>query len=119
MVKRCLFCGRYFIPDRRVGPKQKACPRAVCRKARKQLAQSLWCRKNPGYFKGRYWYVKQWRAKRRLASRPMIQDEITVEKPLYKLIFLIPGGLRRGMIQDEIMFKRLAGSTFLATGGGG
>jgi hypothetical protein len=48
----------------------------------------------------------------------MIQDEITTEKPLYKLIFLIPGGLRRGMIQDEITFKRLAGSTFLATGGG-
>jgi hypothetical protein len=48
----------------------------------------------------------------------MIQDEITPKKPLFKMIFLIPGGLRREMIQDEILFQRIDNATFTATGGG-
>jgi hypothetical protein len=48
----------------------------------------------------------------------MIQDEITPKKPLFKMIFLIPGGLRKGMIQDEILFQRIDNTTFTATGGG-
>jgi hypothetical protein len=32
---------------------------------------------------------------------------------------LIPGGLRPGVIQDEIRLKRLTGHTYLATGMGG
>jgi hypothetical protein len=51
-------------------------------------------------------------------ARPMIQDEMTSKKPWYRMIFLIPGGLRRGMIQDEILFQRIDRTTFLATGGG-
>ena len=50
----------------------------------------------------------------------MIQDERPVQKavshPIYKLIFLIPGGLKRQMIQDEILFQRLDKKTFMATG---
>jgi len=107
MVKRCLFCGRYFKPDPRVGQNQKACFRDCCKRARKQLAQNDWFRRNPDYFRGRYWYVKQWRQRRKeLAQRQMIQDERPVQKalshPIYKLIFLIPGGLKRQMIQDEM-----------------
>jgi hypothetical protein len=48
----------------------------------------------------------------------MIQDEILPKKPLFKMIFLIPGGLRREMIQDEILFRRIDNNTFTATGGG-
>jgi hypothetical protein len=48
----------------------------------------------------------------------MIQDEITPKKPLFKMIFLIPGGIGRGMIQDEILFQRIDNATFTATGGG-
>ena len=99
MFKHCQFCGRYFRPDPRVGSRQKACRREVCRKARKFLAQHQWTERNPGYFRGRYPYVKQWRATRKNTSRPMIQDEITLKKPLFRMIFLIPGGLRRAMIQ--------------------
>lgn len=121
MVKKCLFCGRYFKPDPRVGQNQKACFRDCCKRARKQLAQDDWFRRNPDYFRGRYWYVKQWRQRRKeLAQRQMIQDERPVQKalshPIYKLIFLIPGGLKRQMIQDAILFQRLDKKTFMATG---
>ena len=33
-------------------------------------------------------------------------------------IFLIPGGLRRQMIQDEILLERIDRTTFMATGRG-
>lgn len=126
MVKRCLFCGRYFQPHPRVDLKQKACFRHCCQRARKQLAQSNWMRRNPDYFRGRYDYVKQWRQRRKESALPaqkqMIQDEIApfapLKKPIYKLIFLIPGGLGRGMIQDEILLQRLDRKTFMATGAG-
>jgi hypothetical protein len=48
----------------------------------------------------------------------MIQDEITPKKPVYKMIFLIPGGIRREMIQDEILLRRIDNNTFTATGPG-
>jgi len=121
VVKKCLFCGRYFKPDPRVGQNQKACFRDCCKRARKQLAQNDWFRRNPDYFRGRYWYVKQWRQRRKeLARRQVIQDERPVQKalshPIYKLTFLMPGGLKRQMIQDAILFQRLDKKTFIATG---
>jgi hypothetical protein len=48
----------------------------------------------------------------------MIQDEITPKKPLYRMIFLVPGGLSPGMIQDEILLERIDRTTFMATGPG-
>jgi hypothetical protein len=101
-----------------VGARQKACRRAVCVKARKILAQHRWTERNPGYFRGRYPYVKLWRAHRQ-GARPMIQDEIAPKNAVYKMIFLIPGGLRREMIQDEILLRRIDNNTFTATGAGG
>lgn len=62
--KKCLFCGRFFIPDPRVGDRQKACSREQCQKERKKLAQFRWCRRNPKYFADRYEYVRNWREKR-------------------------------------------------------
>ncbi len=117
-LKRCHYCGRYYRPDPRVGRRQKACRRPECQKTRKILAQHRWTERNPGYFRGRYPYVKQWRLGRKAAGR-MIQDEITPKKPVYKMIFLIPGGIRREMIQDEILLRRVENNIFAATGGGG
>src|SRR5450756_2384875 len=54
MVKRCLFCGRYFTPDYRVKDRQKSCRRPECRKARKKIAQVAWVNKNPLYFADLY-----------------------------------------------------------------
>ena len=128
MVKRCDFCGRYFTPDKRVGERQKACSRKQCQRARKQVAQSNWVKKNPGYFKGRSEYVKQWRKKQKEEKKQsmkviderkkMLQDKIPPSKPLYKLVFLIPGGAAEDVIQDEILFKRVNKRTFAAYGGG-
>lgn len=120
MIKRCLFCGRYFTPDRRVGKRQKACQGHECKRARKQLAQTNWCSRNPGYFRGRYWYVKDWRKRHKqttpLSGKEMIQDKIHSSKLVFKLILLIPAGIKTGMIQDEILLRRLGRRTFVATG---
>jgi hypothetical protein len=122
VVKRCKFCGRYFTPDKRVGDRQKACKRKECQRARKQLAQSNWVKKNPNYFKGRYEYIKEWRAKKKNEQKQqdkrenVIQDEISASKPLYKLIFLVPGGIAENMIQDVVIFKKHNRRTFVRYG---
>ena len=119
MVKRCVFCGRFFIPDYRIGERQKACFREACKNARKQQAQREWVQKNPGYFQGRYPYVKGWREKRKSSlgtpGAEMIQDEILSSKPLLRLILLIPA--EKGQrIQDKIVLRRQSRCTFAAYG---
>ncbi len=118
MRKRCAYCGRHFEPDVRVGDRQKACQSEGCRRKRKEEAQRRWLEKNPGYFRGRYDYVKEWRRKRKMEqedSDKMIQDEIGAEKPMMTYVLLIPEN-RTGVIQDEIILRRLDGSTFAAYG---
>jgi hypothetical protein len=110
MVKRCLFCGRYFTPDYRVKDRQKSCTRPACRKARKKEAQRQWCEKNPGYFEGRYPYVKTWRQKR-------IQDKIPPKNPYVELVIRLPAKTRH-LIQDEIVLTRVDRRTFAAPGYG-
>jgi hypothetical protein len=82
--KVCLICKENFIPDSRVGDRQKVCQKLSCKLQRKKLAQQHWVRNNPGYFKGRYSQLKdQIRAnkKRKAQSRPPacvgIQDKLT------------------------------------------
>ncbi len=60
--KKCLYCGREFIPDPRVGQRQKACS-AQCHRLRKEENNKAFSKNNPGYWHGRYEYVKQWRQK--------------------------------------------------------
>lgn len=113
MVKRCLFCGRYFTPDYRVKERQKACFRPECRKARKKAAQASWVQRNPGYFNDLYaTYVKPWRRR-----KGMIKDAIPLEQRLQKLVLLIPDD-RADMIKDEIILKRVGRRTFAAHGYG-
>ena len=119
MGKKCQFCGRFFIPDFRVGERQKACTRVECRQARKHSAQEAWLAKNPGYFRGRYPYVKEWRLRKKTAAQlsgpEVIQDEIPPAKPLLRLILLIPGE-KEGRIQDKIVLQRKSRRTFAAYG---
>lgn len=58
---RCQCCGRMFVPDRRVGLRQKTCS-VECRKVRKSESNERFRGKNPGYWLGRYEVVKAWRA---------------------------------------------------------
>lgn len=46
--KRCQCCGRLFVPDRRVGARQKTCS-VECRKVRKIESNKRFLGKNPGY----------------------------------------------------------------------
>jgi len=119
--KRCLFCGQFFIPDPRVGDRQKACHRELCKKKRKAVAQQRWCENNPGYFEGRYPYVKQWREQKKLSSGGthlgMIQDKIPPLESCLRLILVIPA-CKDGMIQDEIRLRRQSRRTFVADGYG-
>jgi hypothetical protein len=46
----------------------------------------------------------------------MIQDKIPRSNPVLKYILLIPEN-KTGMIQDEIILRRLNGITFAAHGG--
>jgi len=113
--RRCAYCGRYFIPDARAGDRQKACGSLECRQKRKQEAQRCWTEKNPGYFRGRYDYVKEWRRRRKTYLDKMIQDAIRPSQPMQSYVLLIPER-RTGLIQDEIILRRLDGSTFAAYG---
>lgn len=121
MSKRCVHCGRYFTPDKRVGQRQKVCQREQCKLARKKQAQQQWQQNNPKYFDNLYLdYVKPWRQRRKeirvsLLPRQVIKDEIPPSKPLQELILLIPGDIK-GMIKDEIRLRRLDSHTFAAYG---
>ena len=117
MAKHCEFCGRFFVPDPRVGNRQRSCFRPECQEARKRASKRAWReRETPrGYFAGRYAYLKEWRRKRRLASTGVIQDEIPPAKPVLKLVLWLPA-TRVSMIQDEIRLRRLAKTEFAAPG---
>lgn len=77
--RKCLFCGRFFVPDPRVGNRQKACHREQCQKERKRLAQFKWCRKNPKYFADRYEYVRSWRGNN---TSHDVQETPVAKKPV-------------------------------------
>ena len=115
MSKQCEFCGKYFVPDPRVGDRQRACSRSPCKKARKQSAQRRWVDDNPGYFCGRYPELKERRHKQLSLDLKVIQDKIPPAKPVFKLVCWVPGTCI-SMIQDEITLRRLASSEFAATG---
>lgn len=57
---RCEICHHRFVPDPRVGGRQKVCGCEECQAARRQRTQADWRRRHPGYF-------VQWRAKERAA----------------------------------------------------
>jgi hypothetical protein len=98
-----------------VGLRQKACNQPECRRKRKQEAQRDWLSKNEGYFRDRYDYVKEWRRRKKQACDrgEMIQDKIPCSNPVRKYVLLIPES-QTGMIQDEIILRRLNGMTFAA-----
>jgi hypothetical protein len=105
-----------------VGKRQRSCQRPECLRERKRRAQQDWVARNPEYFQGQYARVKAWRQQRREQRQQktnqapeMIQDKIPTAEPYEKLVLLIPS-CRAGVIQDEIVLKRLTGSTFIAHG---
>ena len=51
LTKRpCGICRHWFVPDRRVGRRQRACSAPACQVARRAKTQASWRRRNPDYF---------------------------------------------------------------------
>lgn len=50
----CRICGRWFVPDPRLGERQKTCGDAECRKRWHARKCAEWNRKNRAYFKEIY-----------------------------------------------------------------
>jgi DNA-directed RNA polymerase specialized sigma24 family protein len=51
LTKRpCCVCRRWFVPDHRVGRRQRACSATACQIARRVRTQASWRRRNPDYF---------------------------------------------------------------------
>jgi len=57
--KRCVWCGHWFRPAVRRWKKQRSCRRVKCRRKEKDRERRRWLRKNRGYFRGRYPYLKE------------------------------------------------------------
>lgn len=124
--KRCICCGHFFIPDCRIGDRQKTCKSKECQNKRKKLNQKIWMESNPDYFKGRYentkqWrknnpdYQKNWRAKNR-KTHSEIQDEIQTKSSLKTIHLVIPANFFKDEIQDEIRLVRQCGCGFFVVG---
>ncbi len=58
--RRCHYCGKLFVPDARVGNRQKACSKG-CQRLRNKDNNRAFSKNNPEYWHGRYKYVKGWR----------------------------------------------------------
>src|SRR3954467_4005740 len=53
----CSVCRRWFLPDARVGARQKACGDAECQRARHREADRAWHARHRDYDRGRRWQV--------------------------------------------------------------
>jgi len=120
--KRCEFCGRFFVVDRRVGNRQRSCSRPACRNARKKAAQARWVKNNPGYFKGRYENTRRWREahpgyqRQRRKKIREIQDESTRLTPVKSMRLLLPAQWFKSEIQDAMVTLTLIDSmTYMST----
>lgn len=118
--KKCRYCGRDFIVDPRGGQRQKACS-VQCQRLRKKENNKAFSSNNPGYWRGRYDVVKQWRQKhpdyqrqwRKKRKQNVLSDRGEIQAELLRKAIdsvekiLIP--LRK--IQAEIIVKAIGITT--------
>ena len=121
--KKCVLCGRFFETDSRVGRRQKCCRAPECQKKRKKLQLRAWRLKNPGYFQGRYDYVKIWRAahpgyqnQRRCYKRREIQTQIPSESPIKSMRLHLRCKWPLDEIQTQILRVTQSGRAFWVDG---
>lgn len=58
--KRCIICGKWYLPNPRTAKTQKTCSDPACRRERKLRADKAWLAKNPGWTVGRRVKTRQW-----------------------------------------------------------
>lgn len=112
MVRKrpCSICRRWFLPDVRVGARQRACSSPECQAERRKKTQASWRAANPDYF-----------AARRMAERaePAAPERKTAPEPVR-----VPAPLDRlpwDVAQDEFgvqgaRFLGLFGRVLVAAG---
>jgi len=49
----CSVCGRWYMPNPRVGDRQRTCLREECRYTQQRRQQASWRRRNPSYWSAR------------------------------------------------------------------
>ena len=60
----CCICRQWFLPDARVGKRQRACKKPECQKARRQKTQANWRQRHPDYFHARNMQARAVRKRR-------------------------------------------------------
>ena len=76
--KPCSFCRHWFVPDPRVGSRQRACSQVDCQSARRVQTQAGWRSRNRDYFLAR-------RMLARKALAPPTPQPLRLPPPLEKL----------------------------------
>lgn len=121
--KNCEFCGRFFIPDRRTGNRQRCCLRPQCCKKRKAASQAAWVSKNSDYFKGRSANTRRWREahpgyqRERRKKLREIQDEIPPSSSMKSVRLLLPVTWFRDGLQDtKAVITIIDSETYVCTG---
>lgn len=74
----CTICRRWFLPDARVGTRQRACTKPECQSARRQKTQANWRSRNQGY-------AIAWRLDRRATQAPQPPEPLRLPSPLNQL----------------------------------
>jgi hypothetical protein len=123
--KHCEFCGHFYTPDRRVGKRQRSCPRTECKRKRKRASQTAWTKKNQWYFKGRYDTTRRWLGahpgylRQRRAKRRDIQDEIPELTSRKSVRLLVPAKWFKSDIKDTMAVITIIDSdTYIGTATG-
>jgi len=60
--KRCVICGRWYMPDKRARGRQACCGSAGCKKERKRRTDAGWQARHPAYGQSRRLKVRSWAA---------------------------------------------------------
>jgi hypothetical protein len=76
--RRCSFCHRMFVPDRRLKERQKSCGRQECQQKRKRQFDEHWRLQHPDYFRGMYPHQKDV-----YGSRAQYRKQYRKENPDY------------------------------------
>ena len=60
--KRCLYCGRWYVPYARMATRQKCCGRAVCHRKHQRVMDRAWRQRDPAWQLARQAKVRVWAA---------------------------------------------------------
>lgn len=74
----CSICRRWFLPNPRVGARQKCCSNKDCQKQRKARNQASWHRRNPDY-------MRAWRLEAKTKDAQKSREPPTLPPPLTQI----------------------------------